>query len=315
MADLVAVRGPGIPSKREALMFDAVVMYHVEDVVNGLRGDEAFATQLRFLHANDVIRFAPGVIKADDDLPEMLALQESFKAIHDTEEKLGKLNAYLTNMGLDKLSKDQEQKLFNVAAPLAQDHARLRTLVDELVVRLICLNLREQTDVRPYGLLATPPQFATENSVAAAIADVVLASFPIPNEDVAWDRIIEFRSDPDARTKFLSFRRWMANAVQRDLDPKDVSDELEYLINQYKQHMELHRIKYRMGTFRTILTVTADILENVARFRLKNIVDGLFSIHDRKIQLMEAELSVPGRDVAYIVKAQEQFPERMSGIQ
>jgi hypothetical protein len=52
---------------------------------------------------------------------------------------------------------------------------------------------------------------------------------------------------------------------------------------------------------------TAELLENVMRFKWGAVAKGLFSLKQRNIALLEGELTSPGNEVAYIVKARKLF--------
>jgi len=57
------------------------------------------------------------------------------------------------------------------------------------------------------------------------------------------------------------------------------------------------------------MSFSLEVTENVLKLRLKNAIDALYSVHDRRVALLEAELSAPGREVAFISQAQDYFPD------
>lgn len=93
--------------------------------------------------------------------------------------------------------------------------------------------------------------------------------------------------------------------AQTSRSVNEIEDELEGLLDDYAAHMRLHRMKYRRGTLRAIVTAIAEVAENLPRLRFKRAVEPLFDVFDRKIALTEAELNAPGREVAYLVHARE----------
>ena len=82
---------------------------------------------------------------------------------------------------------------------------------------------------------------------------------------------------------------------------------LEYLLGEYRHHMEVHKMATTRGTLQTILVTGAELLENIAKLRIVKLTEMLFAASERRIKLAEAELSAPGREVAYIVRASEAF--------
>ena len=61
------------------------------------------------------------------------------------------------------------------------------------------------------------------------------------------------------------------------------------------------------GVVETLLTTTAEIAESFVKFQWSKIPKKLFEVRHKQIDLMKAEMSLPGREVAYIVKARGRF--------
>jgi hypothetical protein len=152
---------------------------------------------------------------------------------------------------------------------------------------------------------------ASSNSISrkSEVLDVILSGVPIPSEDTSWEQIIDFRSDPDSRGKFLALQTWITDMVHGDLTSSELSEKLEYLLHEYGQHMKLHQMKANAGVFQTITTFGAELAENLMKLKLRNTADLLFSAKTRKIALLEAELNAPGREIAYIFRARERFQD------
>lgn len=99
----------------------------------------------------------------------------------------------------------------------------------------------------------------------------------------------------------------MSEVARAELTPAEVEEKLEYLIDQYRRHMRLHRMKTNAGTLETIVTITAEVLGDLASFKWGKAAQALFSLKKRQVDLLEGELTAPGNEVAYIVKAREIF--------
>jgi hypothetical protein len=50
-----------------------------------------------------------------------------------------------------------------------------------------------------------------------------------------------------------------------------------------------------------------EIAENLVKFQFGKLAKGLFSLRHRKLSLLEGELKSPGREIAFISKAQVTF--------
>ena len=140
-----------------------------------------------------------------------------------------------------------------------------------------------------------------------SVLDIVVHAFPEPEENTPWERIIEFRSDPDTAGQVLALKRWMSKIAQQNISAAEISEEIEWLIGEYQAHMRLHRMRVTMGALETIVTAAGEALENVAKLKFGALAKSAFSVKHRRIQLLEAEREAPGRELAYIVRARELF--------
>lgn len=99
----------------------------------------------------------------------------------------------------------------------------------------------------------------------------------------------------------------MSEVARAELTPAEVEEKLEYLIDQYQQHMKYHRMKTNVGTLETIVTSGVEVLGDLVSFKWGKAAQALFSLKRRQVALLEGELTSPGREIAYIVKARESF--------
>ena len=110
-------------------------------------------------------------------------------------------------------------------------------------------------------------------------------------DDTPWETIAEFRGEADSRETLTRLRRWTTNIGKQELSPRETAQEIDYLISQYEKYMNFHRIKCVKGTFMAVVTVAAEILENLARLRLTKAVSAIASINQGYLDLQEAELT------------------------
>lgn len=201
-----------------------------------------------------------------------------------------------------------DDEFFTVFKPHLTDLARLNEVADDLNTRCISITLRclNQMDAYP---ITTSNQYPTTQSDTNKndVIYLVLNTLPVPDESVSWEQILEYRSDPDSQSKFLALRYWMSEVARAELTPAEVEEKLEYLIDQYQKHMRLHRMKTNTGTLETVVTAGAEVLGDLVSFKWGKAAQALFSLKKREVALLEGELTAPGKEVAYIVKARETF--------
>lgn len=99
----------------------------------------------------------------------------------------------------------------------------------------------------------------------------------------------------------------MSEIARGDLTPQEIEEKLEYLLSRYRRHLELHKLKSNTTMLETIVVTTADVLGNLASFQWGKAARALFSFKHRQVNLLEGELTAEGSEVAYLMKARENF--------
>lgn len=286
--------------KREALIFNkiAVPYFHLikeiakdSNFENLREGDKNPINEVLWLEKNQI------VIDPDNLTSSTVSLANSDYKKYKKWEKLV-LDEFVA------VNTKQDIEAVEISALTSLTYmAHLRT-------RYTARQLREVNKVEAYPIYHIPiPTFQDRNSknTKSEVVQIAINYLPSPSETISWEQIIEYRSDPDSQSKFLALRHWMSEVARAELTPAEVEEKLEYLIDQYQQHMRLHRMKTNTGTLETIVTTSAEVLGDLANFKWGKAAQALFSLKHRKIALMEGELTSPGSEVAYIVKARETF--------
>lgn len=275
-----------LPTKREALFFDAIL------VPNSAKGLAAMvesrevadvSAELSYLMEAGITRLLPDVTPAEPGYAERVA--PLLLSLNAFENQAGKANS--TRLSL--------------LTPLGQ----------EFHTRVLCAeaSLRGLSAV---PILSGDPFLVIKGAQPIDVAHVVVRYLPIPSADVPWEQIVDFRADPDARGSLLRLRRWIRGLNNEKLTAAEVHEDLESLLHEYEARMKLHKMKFEYGLLRTVMSFSLDVMENVIKLRLKNALDALYAVQERRVALLEAEMSAPGREVAYIVQARDQFPDQRS---
>jgi hypothetical protein len=148
------------------------------------------------------------------------------------------------------------------------------------------------------------------NAGHSNVLRVILHHLPLPDGSTPWPAILDWRRDDDATSKFRRLRHWVNGASRRQLTAPDAYDELATLVDDYSAYMAAQHRKIHKSRFEAVATTTADVGEDLAKFRVGSIVRRLCELNREDIVLLEAELRAPGREVAYIVAARERFGRR-----
>ena len=151
-----------------------------------------------------------------------------------------------------------------------------------------------------FSLLAQPEK-------AEGVVRVIIDNIPVPHESTPFEQILDFVSDRDSRGQLAGVRRWIWDAVHSNLSVREIEDKLEHELYLFERHMDLHRMQRRTGTFETLVVTSAEILENLLRLKVGALAKGVLSIRSSDLALMQAELTAPGRELAYLYHARRTF--------
>jgi hypothetical protein len=168
------------------------------------------------------------------------------------------------------------------------------------ITRILAAALRERHhDAVVVGNVETDAHLISPRGKNAVVS-VVLNELPVPSADTAWEKIRDIRNDNEMRERYYQLKRWMGRVARSDASASEIVDEIKGMLSDYRQHMKVHRLNAQVGTLKAIIIGTAEIIENLASLRFSKIADRLFSIGQQRMDLLKAELSAPGREVAYI---------------
>jgi hypothetical protein len=280
--------------KRDALIFKRIAIPCCSNLLNNFRrveneSSKEVIAELEWLLDNAVI-FEPEGITEDIRLKN----KEIFTDVKLACERILKIeypsdNGQIEKGYLDSVIRELDT---SIAYLMRATASRLR-LVDGL-------------DAHP--ILLSGQHLSNNIEITKSeVAQIALKTLPIPDEATSWEQILEYRSDAASFDKFLDLRHWMSEVVRAKLTPLEVEQKLEHLISRYQRHMQLHKMKTNTGTLETIVTTSAEMLGDLLSFKWGKAAQALFSLKRRQVALLEGELTVPGNEVAYIVKARETF--------
>lgn len=306
--------------KREALMFNQITIPNLQANVYS---DKGMFTHLRelipeiewltdkgvILHLDEDEQAKVNSKEADLEFNSMVShgVQLAREVFGSNYEKL--LNAVKAQdiaTIKEMLGKIDEEKNNFKEKQASEGFVKQTTQMSGHVTRMRAAQLRESGKVDAYPIL--PVDFFNNTRIEATkdnVIQIVLNTLPIPDDSTSWEQIIEYRNDPDSQNKFLDLRNWMTEVARAKLTPTEVEEKLEYLLSQYQRHMMLHKMKTSTSTLETVVTTTAEMLGDLVSFKWGKAAQALFSFKRKQVSLLEGELTAPGSEVAYIVKAKE----------
>jgi hypothetical protein len=309
----IGVFGTPSPIKREALMFRRLAVpllgMFLRNFEHSRHIQEESLNELEWLLGSGII------YEPQDRLSE--------EVLHSNPED--RQDSELEFQILDRMSSFKEQgklvsllgtiKHASLGLPIyGQAETELLEFVSSIVAftdirsRLAAIQLRELEKVDAYPILRSGMNLSLEAPAQKTeVVQIVLNALPIPDDTTSWEQIIEYRSDPDSYNKFLDLRDWMNEVARADLTAIEIEQKLEHLLIQYQRHMASHKMKVNKGTLETVIVSTAELAEDLVKLKWGKIAKGLFALKHRRIALISGELTSPGSQVAYIIKATETF--------
>jgi len=142
------------------------------------------------------------------------------------------------------------------------------------------------------------PQY---NKPKSNVYKVIFNNVPIPHPETPLDHIIEFRQNDDNKGRLLQFRT-LINKLSKSTNEIEIQQEIDDLMHRYKTSMELHKIKPAMGWLEIAGLFIVD-----PRLAASNLISKLISLKEKQLNLASAELSLPGREISYLYKANQTF--------
>lgn len=198
-----------------------------------------------------------------------------------------------------------------IGLPLQQFGASIALFMNQLDYdrRTLASDLRDKCGINAFPIysedLALMDDFITGDS---DVIKVVLEELPEPDfETTPWEQILDFRKDAETKKLLGYFRHWINRAIRKHVTFNELSEELEYYCNKYEEHIRVQKMKVNYGILETLLMIPAEMLEGLIRLKPTQTVQALFAFKKQRVQLREAELKAPGRDIAYLIRAKRRF--------
>lgn len=281
--------------KQEALIFDKLVIANLRVFLGNRKTFKEYLKDIDWLMEQEIVVGAEELLEG-----KQLVLSLESEIYH----QLTHLQFELVKRLERRKRKKEKQKtnFISMTEKASDDEARWLSLL-----------LRQSLNLEAYPVTTqnpVPPVRSTKGDVV----EIILKKLPVPDDKTPWEQILEFRSDPDSRNKFLGLREWASEVARMKLNPNEVEQKLESLVSSYEEHMKLHKIKTRWDSIKTIVLAEAGFitggwltglgaLPGIAGM----IATPLYSIKQRNISLAEEERKAPGKEIAYIIKAKRNF--------
>jgi hypothetical protein len=104
----------------------------------------------------------------------------------------------------------------------------------------------------------------------------------------------------------------MKKVCRDDIPLTELLEEIDFLANEYEKSLRRHRLKFKISTMKAAITAPLALVENVVKLRLKSLLEAPFSVTEAYFSMQEAERNAPGRELSYLIRANQAFSRRRS---
>jgi hypothetical protein len=314
--------------KKDLLLFDSLGLLHLNHSMRSKGFTREFRSELNWLIENQLIFDVEGEIEKSDVLDNIKAFVDhvSSLGLSDFLAHVTQRSANLDKQRTQYFAEDERrfEEIMRMAQEIGLEHVDKGTKreIADLIWRKITFNREQATfDLRLYTMVLeftrktsvvpllpyTEFQYEDVYSKKEDVMQVIIDKMPLPNGETPWEKIIDYRNDPDSQKNLLALRRWIRNISVENLKPYEIEEEIDWLISEFQNHLKIHKIKSNIETLETVVKAPLEIIENLVTFKFSKLPEPLFALRKREISLMEAEQNAPGKEIAYIIKANETF--------
>jgi hypothetical protein len=156
-----------------------------------------------------------------------------------------------------------------------------------------------------YPILRTDRSFSGQGTKTTVVR-LVVDRLPQPDVDTPWEAIVDFRSDEATRLQYLALINWINEMAKSSLTANEINEKLEYLLMEYKRSIERHRLKWKTGILEIVAAATAGFFTGNLPAAI-NLLSNIVKVGSTALNLQEEEGKLPGKEIAYIYHANQNF--------
>jgi hypothetical protein len=312
---VIGIGGLSSEFKRQALLFDKLYsLYPINEASS--HGEKGFfpanvQADIEFLESQGFLEniTAQGVLDSRRDHGGAEEISEQRKILSYAESH-GMPAEDALNPFADLMKR--RRSLLDSSSPVG---THIRQLLNDNLIRQISadLNISKGLDTVPICRAELPTSISGGSAVgkvqtAHDVLHIALKALPVPDETSSWEDILSFKAD--VKDKLWTFRMWLHDMSSKPQTAGELGERLDYMVRQYEIAMEMHGLKSSQSFLDVFVIAPLEIIEDLVKLNWSKIAKGALSVKKRKLELLEAEMKAPGREVAYVYDAQKRFGPR-----
>lgn len=289
--------------KQQALLFDSIGILRLNSLIEtfesaGTNSEDKIISnslaELKWLNENGIV-FEPVMPSGKLETLLTTTLGKRYAAEYHEAN-----NEFMRLSNRRKKAHRTKQEFNNVFMAAAKK--------DKTILRLLSAKMNESDNFPTITTLSeTDFDYEIPTAQKREVIRVVVNKLPLPDNMTPWEKIIDYRNNPDNQNNLLGLRQWIRKISSEELSKAEIEDEIEWRINEFQRHMKYHKIKANTETVEVLVKAPLEIIENLVKLKLSKIPEPFFAVKKRQLMLMEAEMNAPGKELAYIIKSREAF--------
>jgi len=239
----------------------------------------------------------------------------SFPEEKKYEEKLAKNVSFNQIIGLLKMLQKQQlnaiadlanQKIYTNSSVMVKKIQSTGQNILALKERLYALSYKELYNKSLNPTLSLDCYNALELKTAKSdIYRVLISNIPIPDDSVPLVDIIQYRDDESNKLRFLRLRSWANKISKQDFFEKEIIEEVETLIAEYKYEMKVAGMRMKNAKIEFAIKILPHLIENIVKLNFSKLVDPFIKLRYEKVSLLYAENKAKGNELSYIIKIED----------
>ena len=255
--------------KRAVLVFDKLIIPSLEESIDSakiLSTTASIAADLEWLVENEIIAAADERLvkeSSEDSLVDFRSWRALMENFNPTEE-------YFLPDGSFDVRRHVERVVYQ------------RQLEHNAVARFVAQKMRAQKSEYSFPVFSETVELpASAKTSKNDVIRIVIEHIPVPTNDTPWEKILDFRADRDSELKLLRLRRWITEIADKQRQPSEIEEEIQYLTEAYKASLLRHQISVTSARLECIVTFIAEIFENLVKLKLSALARMPFEIKNR----------------------------------
>ncbi len=179
--------------------------------------------------------------------------------------------------------------------------------MEDIRVRVAAAVLGKKTPTQDFVPIVNSFASYQQTTVPSQAVHFILGQLPVPDQDTAWEQIIDFREDDTLKRQYYALLNWLNQVSNKDMPVSHIIDEYNYLYSEYTRQYALHKMNSRFTTIELLITSGIEFLSSLAQQGYVSAIKDILTIRKKQVALLKEEKDIEGRELAYIFSAQQNF--------